>query len=107
MWCVGVCVVDIAAYYKMKRPTVSNIIRRQKTASNSEKRKRGRKRKITECGMRIFHRYVLDNSHEPLYVILAKFNENTGQSLSVSTGKRYIRSLNMQCYMSIQKPYLS
>ena len=100
--CDGYCSIlqDEAAYsFKQYLST--------KKSSNSDMLKRGRKCKITERGLSLFHRNVLDNCHEPLYVILAKFNKNDSLCLIVSTGKIYTRSLNMQCSMSTQKPYQS
>ena len=40
MFCIGVCVKDIALYYNMKQPTVSNIIRRLRTSNTKPVKKR-------------------------------------------------------------------
>ena len=91
MSCVGVRVCQIAAYYNMARPTVSNIIRRLRNASTKPKRKKGPRRKLSERGMRLFQKYVLEYTFDPLYVILGRFKETTGMVLSQQTGRRYIR----------------
>ncbi len=107
MSCIGVRICDIAVYYNMSRSTVSNVIRRLRNASTVHKKKMGRKAKLNERGMRLFRKYVMENRFEALYVILARFKEATGVSLSEQTGRRYIRKLLMQSYIAIQNPYLT
>ena len=108
MYCIGVLVLDISKYYGMKRPTVSNIIRREKQKKlQVTMKKRGRNRKLSERGMRLFRNYVLDNCFDPLYVIVTKFNATTGLQLSERTGRRYVRILKMNSNIAIQKPFIS
>ncbi len=91
----------------MPRSTVSNVIRHLRNASTMRKKKMGRKSKLSERGMCLFNKYVLQNRFDALFVILARFKQATGVSLSEQTGRRYIRKLKMQSYVAIQKPYLS
>ena len=57
--------------------------------------------------MRLLQRYVIEYCFDPLNVIAARFNEYTRQQLSASTIKRALRRMDIQCYVAIQKPYLS
>ena len=97
---------SIAEHYKMKRPTVSNVIRRYKNNTVGNKKKMGRKPKLSERGMRLLKKYVLQNCFEPLYVITARFNAATKLQLSINTTRRYIKKLKMYSYVAIQKPFL-
>ncbi len=49
----------------------------------------------------------MDNCFDPLYVIAGKFNATTKLHLSESTVRRYIRKLNFQSRIAIQKPFPS
>ena len=49
----------------------------------------------------------MDNCFDPLYVIAAKFNATTKLHFSERTVRRYIRKLNFQSRIAIQKPFLS
>ena len=57
--------------------------------------------------MRIFQQYVIQDCFKSLHTILALFYESTGVNLRLRTGKRYILSLKMYCFVAVQKPYLS
>ena len=57
--------------------------------------------------MHLLQRYVLIYCFDPLYVIAARFNEYTKLQLSASTIKRALRRMDIQCYVAIEKPYLS
>ncbi len=107
MSCVGVKHVDIAEYYSLKKCTVSNILRRIRNGSKNTVKKRGRKRKLSACGMRLYQRYILEGCFDPLYVIVGRFNETTSLQISVRTARRYVRVLNLQNYVTIQKTLLS
>ena len=108
MYCVGVLPKDICAYYGLARKTVSAIIRRLRSSNGkSTVRKQGRPKKLSERGMRLFHKYLLANCFDPLHVIVAKFNTYTGLELSERSGRRYVRRLNMNSHIAIQKPFLS
>ncbi len=104
MACVGVRICDIAGYYNMPRSTVSNVIRRLRNRSTMHKKKMGRKAKLSERGMCLFKKYALQNRFNALFVILVRFKQASGVSLSKQTGRRYIRKLKMQSYVAIQKP---
>ena len=105
MSCVEVRHVDIARYYKIHKSSVSHIIRKFRTGHVATKR--GRKQKLSERGMRLFHKYVLEYCFEPLYVIFSRFSEATGLKFHKNTGRRYVRKLNKHCYVAVQKPFLS
>ena len=53
----------------------------------------------------MFRNYVISNCFEPLFVILAKFGCDTGITMSVSTGSRYIKRLRMSSNIAVQKPF--
>lgn len=57
--------------------------------------------------MRALKKYALDYRHEPLYVITARFNAHTSLQLGTRTVFRYIRKLNMNGFIAVQKPFLS
>ena len=86
MSCVGVRHVDIARYYKIHKSTVSHVIRKFRTRNVAKKR--GRKQKLSERGMRLFHKYVLEYYFEPLYVICSRFSKATGLKFLENTGRR-------------------
>ena len=108
IYCIDVRVKDIAEYCCMKQPTVSNIFRRLRTINMKPvQKKMGRKPKLSERGMRLLRRYILDNKFEPLYTIAARFNDSIGLNLLARTVRRYMRKLKMNWYIAVQKPYLS
>ncbi len=55
----------------------------------------------------MFQKYVREYCFEPLYITLARFKTTTGVELSTSTKKRYIKLLEMECVIAIQKQFLS
>ena len=57
--------------------------------------------------MRLLQIYVIEYCFDNLYVIAARFNAYTKLQLSFSTIKRALRRMDIQCYVSIQKPYFS
>ena len=92
----------------MPKSTVSSIISRFKRASKTKSiRKRGRPRKLSQRGMRLLRKYLLDYCFDPLFVILGRFSAHTKITLSGRTGRRYIRMLKMDSYVAVQKPFLS
>ncbi len=107
MSCLGVRNKAIAQYYKLKPFIVSNIIRRERCASKTIVKKKGRKQKLSSRSMRLFHKYVVQFRFEPLYVIVSKFSASTGIHISESTGRRYLRKLRIYCYVAIQKLFQS
>ncbi len=92
MYCVGVRVKNVCEYYRMKQPTVSNIIRRyRKSEQTIVKKKIGRPRKLSSRGMRLLQKYIyciLDNCSDPLYITASKFNATTKLQLSESIVRR-------------------
>ena len=66
-------------------PTVSNIIRRLRNALTKPKHKGGPRRKLCERSIRLFQKFVLEYSIDPLYVIPVRFRETTGIALSQQT----------------------
>ena len=104
---LGVRNCEIALHHHVHRSTVSHIIRQQRITKKTCIKKRGCKRKSSERGLHLFHRYVRDYCFEPLYIVLARFKTTTGMELCTSTGKRYIKLLKMECFIAIQKPFLS
>lgn len=104
---IGVKHVDIAEYYGIKKSTVSNILRRIRQNHNAITKKRGRKRKLSDRGMRLFQRYMFEGCFDPLFVIVGRFNQTTSLQISVGTARRYVKLLNLQSYVAVQKPFLS
>ena len=99
---------DIALLYSMSRSTVNSIVSRmKKTYTRIGFKKMGRRRKLSDRGMRPLQRYILEHCFEPLYVITGRFNEATNLDLSVITIRRYIRKMHVSSYIAIQKPFLS
>ena len=107
MSCVGVKHVDIAKYYSIKTCTVSGILKRKRNSNKTVVKKRGKKRKLSARGLRLFQCYVFEGCYEPLFVIVGGFSEATSLQLSVQTAKRYVKALNLHNYVAIQKPSLS
>ncbi len=101
---VGVRNKDIAEHYKMSRSTISYVISRLKKANSSGiKKKMGRKRKLSERGIRLLQKYVLGNCFDPLYVITARFNAATKLSLSINIVRCYIKRMNVNSCIAVQK----
>ncbi len=90
----------------MPRSTASGIIGRLKKTSKTVK-VQGRPLKLSECGKSAFKNFVLENCFQPLHTIVARFNKYTGLNLSEGSGRRYIKLLEMDCYVAVQKPFLS
>ncbi len=107
MSCLGVKHVDIANYYSIKKCTVFNVLRRIRDKSKTIDKKRGRKRNLTERGMRLLRRYMHEGCFDPLFVIVGRFNRRTSLQISVRTARRYVKQLNLQSSVPIQKPFLS
>ena len=107
MSCLGIKNVDIAKYYKLHQSTISKVIQCYKSPLTVQKKRSGRKRKLSDQGMRMFQKYVLRNRFEPLHVILARFKTHTGFQLSECTGRRYMRILKLESFIAIQKPFLT
>ena len=63
---VGVRICDIAVYYNLPRSTVSSVIRHLSNASTMHEKKMGRKAKLSERGMRLLKKYVLQNRFDAL-----------------------------------------
>ena len=76
-----------------------------RNASTKPKRKMGPRRKLSERGMRLFQKCVLEYSFNPLYVILARFKETADIALSRQTGRRYTRNFSMHKYVAIQNHF--
>ena len=106
MSCNGVRICDIAVFYNIRGSNTSDVIRCLHNALPVHTRKMGFKARLNERGMRLFRKCVLENGFEALYIILAWFKVVTGVSLSEKTRQKYIRKLQMQSYIEIQKPYL-
>ena len=70
-------------------------------------KKRSPKLKLSPRGLHLFRRYVLHYCHDPMYRFAARFNAASGVQLFERTGRRYLRKMNMQGYIAIQKPFLS
>ena len=66
MSCVSVKHFDIAKYYGIKKCTVSNILKRKRNSNKSVVKERGKKRKLSDRGLRLFQRYVFEGCYEPL-----------------------------------------
>ena len=108
MYCIGVRVKDIALYYNVEQPTISNIIRRLRTSNiKPVKKNMGRKPKLSARGMRLLQQYVLNNKFDPLHTIAARFKDSTALNLCERTVRRYIRKLKMDCYIVVQRPFVS
>ena len=109
MLCLGLRNKGIADYYKLEPSTVQNIIRidRKRRESAAVTKKKGRKQKLSERSLRMFKKYVVQNCFEPTYAIVAHFSADTDIKISESTGRRYLNKMNIQCYVAIQKPFLS
>ena len=67
----------------------------------------GRRSILSERGMRIWHKYVLQYCTEPFNNTVQRFNGATGYKICEKTGRRYVRKLKMDSFVAIQKPYLS
>ena len=108
MLCIGVRNKGIALHYSISRTTVNNIVSRmKKNYIRIGLKKMGRRRKLSERGMRLLQRYILEHCFEPLHVIKGSFNEATNLDLSVITIRRYIRKMHLSSYIAIQKPFTS
>ncbi len=107
--CCGLRHEAIVEYYKLKPSTVSNVIRIQRVqrAYNGIAKKRGRKQKLSHRSLHQFWRCVVQNCCEPFCVIVALFSADTKIQLSESTDRRYLKQMNIQCYIAIQKSFLS
>ena len=79
---------------------------REQTAMQS-RMKMGRKRKLSERGMRLLQRYIIQYCFEPMCTITGRFNAATKLKLSVVTVRHYDKILNIRSYIAIQKPFLS
>ncbi len=106
MSCVGVQICEIAGYYNMPE-VLSNVIRRLGNVSTKRKKKMGHIAWLSEHGICLFLKYVLQYRFAAIFVIFAQFKQATVVSLREKTGRRYIGKLKMQRYLTIQKPYLS
>ena len=87
MLCVGIRICDIAVPYNFPRITVYKVIIRLHNYSTVRKKKTGHKEKLNERGMHLFRK----NRFEVFFVILARFKQATGISLSEKARRRYIR----------------
>ena len=105
---IGIRVKDIAKFYNMSRPTVSNIIRRI-TASNcrSIPKKQGRPLILDDRGTRLLRKCVMQNCFQSLHTILARFNHIYKYDMSICTIRRYIHKLGLNSFISRQKPFIS
>ena len=52
------------------------------------RKKRGRKRKLSAKGMKFFSQYALKDFSEPLYIIISRPNAITGLNLSKIAGRK-------------------
>ena len=107
--CIGVRVNDIAMHYKLKQPSVYNIIRRFRDEENkrSKIKKMRRLCKLSGRGMRLFKKYVSNNCFDRLHSIAAKFNENSGLQISERSRRRYISKLKLKNCIATRKLFLS
>jgi len=105
MYRIGVRVGAIAKHYKMPQPSVSSIVHRLR--KQQLQKKIGRPRKLSERGIRLLQKYVLQHCLESLYVITARFNEYTKLHLSINAIREYIQKINMAPYISVRKSFLS
>ena len=107
MSCSGVRNKVIAEYYKLKPSTVSKKIRRLRNNSSAIQKKRGPKERLSPRGLRLFQRYTVRYCFEPLNLVVARFSAETKISISQRTGRRYMKKLKMDCYVAVEKSFIS
>ena len=101
---MGVSVTDVAKYYEMPQPTVSNIVKRVTLRRNGIfPKRRGRRNKLNCIALKRLELILVQNRFLPLTTIAAIFNANGSISISSRRLRRYITFLDFV----IKQPYVS
>lgn len=94
---LGVKQCEIAKYYLMPQPTVSNIIKRGRfTRMKKNTDGRGRKIKLCNRGVRVLLQQDKQNSFKPMYSIKSTCNMFATEKLCSSSIRNYLKKYGIQ-----------
>ena len=105
---MGVSICDVAKYYGMKNPTVSNILKRMSAPvlPSNTKPRRGRPLKLNFFAIARLEILILENRFMPIRRLCALFYQQGTVQIGVTQLRKYIKNLKFASRVAVTKPFL-